>query len=169
MSVQNQVIPINSLINIELRRNVVQYSDWLKEKAEQMLDEIGDTGLSETQVNGLLSVANTSISVASISRFIERQVQRHVEWQKNDLGKKLLSEMKNLNQNAKTLAEGIQGKLIKPTSPQSSELSSLNDPKGGLPEIHYLLVREFIQSFGVGYLYRYKKRRIQGEREEGEE
>jgi len=74
-----------------------------------------------------------------------------------------------LNQNAKTLAEEIQKKLIKPTSPQSSELSSLNDPKGGLPEIHYLLAREFIQSFGVGYLYRYKKRRVQREIEEGEE
>lgn len=159
-----QTISTDKLINIELRRIISRYSDTLADRAEQLLNKLpykaNDPKLTDTQINGLFSVVNTYLSVASITRFIERQAVRPGNvgeaWNQYDLAAQLLSKVKDLLTDATNLAGQIQQQIKVSYRRVGPDVDALTVRHGSLPEVHYLMVREFIQSFAIGYLYRLK-------------
>jgi hypothetical protein len=155
-----QPLSTEQLISLELRREITREADSLAEKASELLAKL--TGhqteaLAKAQINGLLSVANTAQSTASIVKFLERQGSRREAWQKDRLAETLIQAVKGLLTEATVVAEQVQRRLREGHRRRDPTVDALADKRGRLPEIHYLLAREFIQSFAIGYLYRYSK------------
>jgi predicted DNA-binding ArsR family transcriptional regulator len=151
---REEIIPTERLISLELKRAVASEADWITEQVDQLLDEIGNTRLTKAQINGLMSVANTTDKVSDVIRLIERQGSRHKEWQQ--YAERLIREVKGTLLNlAKDVAMKVQEQLRDYHDRGGAEVDALIDRRGRLVEIHVLLVREFIQSFGLGYLYRF--------------
>jgi hypothetical protein len=148
-----EVISLERLIALELRRAVAREADSLTDEAQQMLIEIGGTGLKNAQINGLLTIASTSDTVTAITRFLEKQGSRRQEWQRYAeklipfIRAKLLERAKRVAQEVKAQVNNYYGRQSNP------EIEELTDSRKRLPEIHLLLSREFVQSFATGYLY----------------
>jgi hypothetical protein len=160
-----QTIETERLIALELRRAIAREADLLTERADDLLKEIGDMRLTDTQINGLLGVVDTADKIADVVRFLERQGGRRQAWQL--YAEHLIREVRG---HLKSLAEEVAGKVQRQVSDfhgrKGTIVNAIADPRGELPQIHLLLAREFLQSFGVGYIYRFKRR---GERETTEE
>jgi hypothetical protein len=151
-------ISTERLIVLELRRSVAREADLLTEKAQKMLEETNDTRLHNTQIHSLLGVANTTDNVTDVIRFLERQGSRHEEWQ-GYAGQLIPEIRRELLEKAKTIGQEVQVRVRDGHQRRGAAVESLTEQggQGRIPEIHLLLVREFIQSFGMGYLYRKEK------------
>lgn len=164
--IAKEVISTERLVAIELKRIITQYADPLSEEAAKMLEQLTEMPLARAQINGLLAVVNTSRSVAPVKQFLERQGARQKSWQQDNLAERLISEIKVLGEMAKEVAQEAQLALRERHRRTGSVVDALTEPKRRLSEVHYLLVREFVQAFGIGYLYRGKLRGGDVEREE---
>ncbi len=142
------------LVAIELRRIIARDADSIAQKAWDLLGGLTATPLHSAQINGLLAVANTSASVTAVKQFLERQGARRREWQEEDLAGRLLAEIRALGAMAQTVAQDVQQTLRERHGRSGPEVDALTQQKGRLPEVYHLLVREFVQAFGIGYLYR---------------
>jgi hypothetical protein len=155
-------ISTERLIALELRRAVAREADSLTELAQQVLKEIGDTELPNNQINGVLAIANTADKVADITRFLEKQGSRRERWQR--YSERLLMLIRgNLLDRAKTVAREVAEQVHdyhqRSAEDDKPQVDALSDQRKRLPEVHLLLVREFVQSFGIGYLYNFSKER----------
>lgn len=148
-----EVISPERLIALELRRAVAHEADSLTEEAHKMLTDVGDTGLKNAQINGLLAIASTCDTVTTITRFLEKQGSRRQEWQR--YAEKLIPFIRaKLLERAKLVAQEVKAQVSGCYNRQSiPEAEALTDPRKRLPEVHLLLTREFVQSFATGYLY----------------
>jgi hypothetical protein len=152
-----EVISPERLIALELHRAIARKMDGLTQEGQDILAEIGDTGLTNAQINGLLNSASTSDTVTAITRFLEKQGSRRPAWQHYAeklilfIRAKLLEQAKQVAQEVKTQVSTYHDRKSIP------ELEALTDPRKRLPEVHLLLTREFVQSFATGYLYNYGK------------
>jgi hypothetical protein len=151
-------IETERLITLELRRAIAREADLLTERADDLLKEIGDMGLTNAQINGLLELVDTTDKVADVVRFLERQGGRRPAWQL--YAEHLIREVRG---HLKSLAEEVASKVQRQVSDfhgrKGIVVNAIADPHGELPQIHLLLAREFLQSFGIGYLYRFLKKR----------
>lgn len=148
-----EVISPERLIALELRRAIAREVDWLTEKAQQVLADIGDFRLAKTQINGLLALASTSDTVTAITRFLEKQGSRYSVWQR--YAEKLIPFIRaDLLDHAKRVAQEVKARVSGYHNRQATdEAAALTEARKRLPEVHLLLTREFIQSFATGYLY----------------
>jgi hypothetical protein len=121
------------------------------------LQEHQNDPLTKAQLNGLLSVANTAQSIAPIIKFLERQGARREAWQRDRLASTLIQWVRGLGDNAANVAEQVQQRLRERHGRHGQEVEALTDKRGRFSEIHHLLALEFVQSFALGYLYRYSK------------
>lgn len=148
-------IPTERLISLEVRRAVAREADLLTDRADQLLAQVGATGLRANQINGLLEVVNTADKIADLLRFLERQGGRRPPWRlyAEHLIREIRGEIKT---RAENVARDVQDRV---SSYQRSgpAVTAITDQRGELPQIQLLLVREFLQSFGIGYLYRFLK------------
>lgn len=157
-NITEKIISTERLIALEMRRAVTREADWLGEQAGRLLDEVGNTKLSDAQINGLLEVVNTADKVTDVIRFLERQGSRREPWQ--SYAERLIREIRgNLKSVAEKVAERVQGQVSLYHQREGPLVTAITDPRGELPQIHLLLMREFLQSFGTGYLYRFLKKR----------
>ena len=159
-------IPTERLIALEVRRAVAREADLLTERADELLKEIGETKLTDAQINGLLEVVNTTDRIADVVRFLERQGGRRPAWQlyAEHLIREVRGHLKSL---AQEVAEKVQRQVSDSHGRKEAIVNAITDKRGELPQIHLLLAREYLQSFGIGYLYRFLKKR--GEKEKREE
>lgn len=164
-SVGGAKISTERLIALELRREVAVRAETLAQWALEVFDKVGNTYLQNSQINGLLSIANTTDRVADVARFLERQASRNKDWEQ--YAERLLRLIrKDLKDQASDVAKVVANQVGDYHKRISEEdklaLTALKDPSKRLPEIHLSLVRELIQSFAAYYLY--SKRREQSKR-----
>lgn len=163
MSVQSseaeKAILTERLIALEVRLAVSREADLLAERADQLLTQVGEgeTKLTDAQINGLLEVVNTADKVADILRFLERQGGRRAAWRSyaEPLIRDIRGEIKTRAENIARIVQSQIGDYHRRTG---KEVTAISDQRGELPKIQLLLVREFLQSFGIGYLYRFLKK-----------
>lgn len=149
-------IPIERLAQMEVRRAITNNMDELARTADAVLDKVlkgveTRDRLSVTQINGLLSLLNSSNAVAEVRRYIERQASRRQNWKKNGLDSELLKEMRGLQETEAKILSGLRNRLGRPGIDMAQVERFIKDDL--VPGVHFLLVREFLQSFATGYLY----------------
>lgn len=150
---EKPAISTEKLITVELRRIVARESDDLLREANEMVNTFAKKEISETQINGLISVTNATHSTSPIIRFIQRQGGRREAWQNEKLADTLLKKIQEIREKAEVIAEEVQSRLRHQYGRSGPEVEDISNKKKGLPEVHYLLAREFIHAFSMAYLY----------------
>jgi hypothetical protein len=148
------LVSTERLIALELRKEIASRAEFLTEQAEQLLNTVGKTDLTNAQINGLMTVTNTTDKATDVRLFLERQASRRKPWEQ--YAPALIEKIdKVLRGEAQVVAEAVEQRLRSEYDRNDEKVDALTQGRRNrVPEIHLLLVRELIQSFGIGYLYR---------------